>query len=117
MRNARGEVLHVRKRGTFMLMLPGGKPEPQETFAETAIREFHEELGGVLDQHLLTELGVFTADAANEPRHRVVGHVFTHPEVPIDGPGAEIEHVEWVGPAEVNDRIAPMSQRILADLA
>lgn len=99
-----------------MLMLPGGKPEAQESFADTAIREFLEELGGTLDPEQLTRLGIFTAAAANEPDHQVVGHVFAHPEVPFDGPHAEIDHLEWVDPDDIHDSIAPMSRTILATL-
>jgi len=39
LRNAAGEVLTVRKRNTSRFMLPGGKPDPGETPAETAVRE------------------------------------------------------------------------------
>lgn len=113
MRNPRGDVLHVRKRGTSMLMLPGGKPEPGESFVAAAIREFREELGGSLNRTTLSPLGVFVTAAANEPGFEVEGHVFEHPEVPFDGPQAEIEQIEWVDPREASDRLAPLSLHIL----
>ncbi|WP_408626054.1 NUDIX domain-containing protein, partial [Burkholderia cenocepacia] len=37
-----GRILTVRKRGTSMFMLPGGKPEGDESAAECAAREVHE---------------------------------------------------------------------------
>lgn len=116
MRNDRGEVLHVRKRGTSMLMLPGGKPELTESFADTAVREFAEELGGALDPARLTPIGMFTTAAANEPGHEVVGHVFTHPQVPFTGPSAEIAELTWVDPSAMGSEVAPLSVEVLSKI-
>lgn len=108
-RDAGGRVLNVRKRGTRMLMLPGGKPEPGEGPAETALREFREELGVDLDPALLRFVGEFRASAANEPGHEVVAHVYEHPFVGGVGVGAEIEALEWVDPASRRDDLAPLN--------
>ncbi len=109
MRDAEGRVLNVRKRGTTMLMLPGGKPEAGETPAVTAMREFAEELGVQLDAARLRELGEFRAAAANEPGHVVVAHVFEHPHVEGVRASAEIEHLEWIDPAAHRDDMAPLN--------
>ncbi|MCX8528251.1 MAG: NUDIX domain-containing protein, partial [Candidatus Nanopelagicales bacterium] len=50
-RDDAGRVLVVRKRGTSRFMLPGGKIEANETAAQAAIRELHEEVGADLDSH------------------------------------------------------------------
>lgn len=100
MRDPEGRVLNVRKRGTNALMLPGGKPEPGEDPRDTAIREFREELGVELDPLRLRGLGTFRAAAANEAGHEVLAHVFEHPYLAVDRPLAEIEHLEWVDPAQ-----------------
>ena len=69
-----GRVLTVRKRGTTMFMLPGGKLEPGESPADAARREVAEEVGlEVADMELL---GEFAADAANEPGRIVVSTVY-----------------------------------------
>ena len=73
-----GRVLTVRKRGTSMFMLPGGKPEAGETPAECAAREVHEELGVVVDADALRLVGVFDAAAANEAGFVVRATVFAH---------------------------------------
>ena len=117
MHNADGNILHVRKRGTSKLMLPGGKPEPGESFAAAAMREFAEELGGSLSPEHLTEVGTFRAPAANEAGFEVEGHVFAHPLIDFAGPDAEIEHLEWVNPARRDDEIAAMSQAVMGVLA
>lgn len=109
MRDGAGRVLNVRKRGTQMLMLPGGKPEPGEGPAETALREFAEELGTQLDPARLTPLGEFRAPAANEPGREVVASVFEHPFVAGVTANAEIEALEWVSPSAVRPDMAPLN--------
>lgn len=104
-----GRVLSVRKRGTGMFMLPGGKPEPGETPLETVTRELAEELGLYLDPELLEEFGTVTDAAANEPGAQVTGHHFRWrgrtPEPVVD---AEIAELRWVDPLVPTGKIAPM---------
>lgn len=109
MQDAAGRVLNVRKRGTTMLMLPGGKPEPGEAPAATALREFAEELGVELSAARLAPLGEFRAAAANEPDHRLIAHVFAHPFVPGARPSAEIDLLAWIHPDEIRDDLAPLT--------
>lgn len=96
-----------------MFMLPGGKPEGGESPAETALREFHEELRVVLNPALLVAIGEFRSPAANEPGHEVVAHVFEHPYVEGVEVSAEIDALEWVDPASVDsserDDLAPLN--------
>jgi 8-oxo-dGTP pyrophosphatase MutT (NUDIX family) len=110
-RDGRGRVLTVRKRGTTRFMLPGGKPEPGESAAQTAARELAEELGVEVDPAALRPLGTFRAPAANEAGHDVEGAVFAHEE--IDPPGvaaaAEIEELRWLDLASpLPDDLAPL---------
>ncbi|MBO1900763.1 NUDIX domain-containing protein [Leucobacter weissii] len=109
MRDDAGRVLNVRKRGTRMLMLPGGKPEPGEAPHETAVREFREELGVRLDPAALTLLGEFRSAAANEPGYAVVAHVYEHPYRSGAAASAEIDRLEWVDPARPRDDLAPLN--------
>lgn len=95
LRDDRGGVLTVRKRNTNRFMLPGGKPEAGESSTAAAIREVAEELAVELDVARLTLLGVFTAEAANEPGRMVEATVYTHPWVAVRGAAAEIEELRW----------------------
>ncbi|MBV7294408.1 TIGR00730 family Rossman fold protein [Corynebacterium sp. TAE3-ERU12] len=104
-----GRVLTVRKRGTRMFMLPGGKPEPGETPVDTCIRELSEELGVHLAAADLVDWGTASDTAANEPGRRVVGHHLRYtgdtPEVTAQ---AEIEELRWVDPYVPAGNLAPM---------
>lgn len=100
MRDALGRVLTVRKRGTSALMLPGGKPSRGESPAQTAMREFEEELGVALNPSTLTFLGEFRAAAANEIGFEVIAHVFEHPFVGGIAVHSEIEWLEWLDPRD-----------------
>ena len=114
-----GRVLTVRKRGTDMFMLPGGKPEPGETAADCARREVFEELGIDLAPGDVEAFGVWDAAAANEPGAVVRASVFravpsaaadAEPEVQ-----AEIEEARWIDPAVGIDdpREAPLNRELV----
>lgn len=109
-RNAQGLVLTVRKRGTHRFMLPGGKPEAGESPRQTAVREVAEELGVLLEESNLTDVGVFTAPAANEDGFRAHAHVYSHDTVLVDAPAAEIEELRWldVSGATLPQDLAPL---------
>ncbi len=118
LRDDDGRVLNVRKRGTTMFMLPGGKPEPGETPSQTAVREIAEELGIVLDEAELILLGEFEAPAANEPGHVVRSTVFTHPGRHDPSIAAEIVELRWstLDELEADPTIAPLTSQRVAPL-
>lgn len=94
-----GRILTVRKRGTSMFMLPGGKPEAGESAAECAAREVHEELGVVVAPGALRLVGVFDAAAANEAGCTVRATVFAHDGDVDPVVQAELEDARWIDPS------------------
>ena len=94
-RNERGEVLLVRKRGTTAFMQPGGKYEVGESARAALVRELNEELGIVAAESELDYLGYFEADAANEAGHTVEAEVFALAVAGAVTPLAEIEELIW----------------------
>ena len=114
-----GTVLTVRKSGTQMFMLPGGKPEERETPRDTAVREIREELGLELAPESLTLLGEFNTDAANEAETTLLAHVFEYPKFDdrIDvAPQAEIVECQWVLPTDPEVYTSPVTAPLNADL-
>ena len=105
-----GRIALVRKRGTQRFMLPGGKIELGEAPEDCAVREAEEELGARLDRERLALLGEWEAPAANEPGHRVHGHVFAHPRVTGLTARGEIDELIWLLPEEADghDHLAPL---------
>jgi uncharacterized protein (TIGR00730 family) len=118
LRDAAGRIATVRKRRTKRFMLPGGKPEPGETYAQTAVRECFEELGVSLDPEFLRLLGVFRAAAANEPGHECEETLFAYdPVVSLIAPRAEIAQVRWLDPtAPLPGDLAPLLVKVVDDL-
>lgn len=114
LRDADGQVLTVRKRGTSLFMQPGGKPEPGESAHDCAVREVEEELGLHLDPAQLQLVGVHRTAAANEAGQDLLATVFEHPvltgrRAPVVHPAAEIEQVRWLDPREpLPDDLAPL---------
>ncbi|WP_035060187.1 NUDIX hydrolase [Andreprevotia chitinilytica] len=108
LRNAR--LLTVRKRGTRLFMLPGGKPEVGETDVACLLREVKEELRCEVDPASLQFLGAFTAPAANEVGRLVVARVYRGDLLGEPALATEIEEMMWVDPAQPHVALAPLLQ-------
>ncbi|WP_267223786.1 NUDIX hydrolase [Dyella silvae] len=117
-RDDRGRVLLVRKRGAAVWQQPGGKRDAGDRDElHTLARELHEELGCTMHREGARWIGCFSAPAANEPGHVVEAEVY---EVKAVGPfvaQAEIDGVCWVDPAALGDLpIARLSRESILPL-
>jgi 8-oxo-dGTP pyrophosphatase MutT (NUDIX family) len=111
-------VLVVRAGESDAFYLPGGKPEPGESYAEAAAREVREEVGMTVDPSALTLFADFVAPAHNRPpgtRVRLVcfqggGEPGGEPK-----PANEIAELAWFAQKDAQ-RTAPAIRLVLAQL-
>ena len=110
-RDDKGRVLLVRKRGTQAFMQPGGKRDAGESDLAALSREIVEELGCSVDQRTARALGVFNCPSANEPGFALHAAVYA---VDVEGPvtpRAEIDQIVWVDPRALPDlSFAPLTR-------
>jgi 8-oxo-dGTP pyrophosphatase MutT (NUDIX family) len=115
-KNERGHMLVVRKRGTSVFIQPGGKIQPGESSTEALTRELSEELR-------CTPTGIrfggrFAAPAVNEPGYIVEAEIFF---VEISGrmtPAAEIEEIQWIDLENPQSHpLAPLTAQFVVPLA
>ena len=105
-----GRILLVRKQGTEVFMLPGGKIGEGESLVEALKRELEEELGcGLAGEPGL--LGEYRAPAANEPDCKVQGTIFTVRLAGSPSACAEIAEMLWHDPQlEPRFPMAPLAR-------
>ena len=109
-------LLVARAAGQDAFYLPGGKPEPGETFAEAAARETLEETGVRLDPTDLTHYADFYAPAHGRgPDTDVRLICFTAPSTAEPVAASEIEELSWFTTADAS-ACAPAVQLLLTRL-
>ena len=108
-------LLVVRPTGTDAFYVPGGKPEPGETLAETAAREVREETGVALSADRLRPFTEITAPAYGRPGTdvRLVCFLASSDEEPVAS--AEIAEIGWFTSADAA-RCAPAIRLLLGEL-
>ncbi|WEX86417.1 NUDIX domain-containing protein [Sinorhizobium garamanticum] len=106
-----GHTLLVRKRGASAFMQPGGKIGPGETPDAALARELKEEIDLHVEPASFEVLGRFSAEASNEPGHRVHADVFLVKTEQVHfHPAAEIEEAKWVSPFDIDGvALAPLT--------
>ena len=110
-------VLVVRPGYTDAFYLPGGKPEPGETYAEAAAREVREEVGLVVDPADLTLFTEIVAPAHNRPAGTEVRLICFTGGFAGGAPAAaaEIGELAWFTSADTG-RCAPAIRLLLGEL-
>ncbi|KPH82735.1 NUDIX hydrolase [Bosea vaviloviae] len=101
-------VLLVRKRGSDLYILPGGKPEGNEDDLTALRREIDEELGCRLSEAGLEYLGEFTDRVAGTATTTVTVRLYVGLLSGPPRPMSEIEELQWFSPSDrVTNRVAP----------
>ena len=96
-----GKLLLVRKRGSPLLLMPGGKPEGRETDIDALHREIKEELGCGIEQDSIVFLGTFE-DIAAEKDARVSIDLFIGALKGVPKASSEIEEIAWADSSDSN---------------
>jgi 8-oxo-dGTP diphosphatase len=117
-RDDRGRVLLVRKRGTSAFMQPGGKIDAGEDDITALSREISEELGCLVVPASVRPLGAFDAVAANEPGFRVEANLYHVDVMGAIAPSQEIDEAIWIDPASPGAiHLAPLTRDHVLPLA
>lgn len=103
--DAKGRLLVVRKRGGRTFILPGGKPEGDESDLSCLSREVLEELG-VHVHGAPAYLGTFGAPAADMPESCVMVRAYRADLHGDPTPQAEIDEMRWIDPSAPDVLIA-----------
>jgi 8-oxo-dGTP pyrophosphatase MutT (NUDIX family) len=106
-----GELLVARNRGRQLFYLPGGRREPDESHAETLVREAMEELSVRIDPSTMRLVAEVTA-----PRDGALGLVrmacYTAAHVGDPVPTNEIVEVGWFTVADYG-RVTVAEQQVI----
>ena len=110
-------LLCRKKRGTSLLILPGGCFEPGETPEQCLLRELGEELGSVAVTDL-EFVGAYSDVAAGDPAKRVVVELYRGVLLGEPRASSEIAELHWFHPQEDDESLLSPSirNRILPDL-
>ena len=107
-------LLCRKRRGTTLLILPGGKPEGDETEEQALGREIEEELGTTVSA--IEHCGRYEDEAAGDPR-RVNISLYTGLLAGEPVASGEIAELIWFGLGDDTELISPSLRRqILPDL-
>lgn len=109
-------LLCRKKKGTSLLILPGGCFEPGETAEQCLRREIQEELGPVSVTGLYF-IGTYSDLAAGDPTKRVVVELFGGELIGEPQPSSEIAELHWFASGDDESLLAPsIRNHILPDL-
>lgn len=109
-------LLCRKKRGTSLLILPGGCVENGESAEACLQRELEEELGAV-ETSGLRYIGTYRDQAAGDANKVVQIRLYQADLVGDPAPHSEIAELVWFGPADDRKFLSPsIVNKILPDL-
>ena len=103
-------LLALEEADNESYLMPGGRPVPGETYAQTLLRELKEELGIELDTDTLTFIGTFKDMAAGDADARVKLELYTGDFRGELIPSAEVKRLVWFGRDDDQSRLAPVTR-------
>ncbi len=103
-----GKFLINRKFKTKLFLMPGGKPEQNETIEDCLIREIMEEHSVELIRDSIGFFGDFEDIAANEPDTMIFMKLYTGKIKGIPKISMEIEEQKWFGRNDDPNILSPL---------
>jgi len=103
-------LLVLEEADNAFYLMPGGRPVPGETCAQTLHRELKEELGIALDIKSLNRIGTFEDVAAGDASARVKLELYTGDFHGDLTPRAEVKRLVWFGKDDDQSRLAPVTR-------
>ncbi|MFA6888553.1 MAG: NUDIX domain-containing protein [Candidatus Woesearchaeota archaeon] len=97
-----------RKKHTTLFLLPGGKPEHNESPEQCLIREIKEEHNCNIVLDSLIRCGVFEDVAANEPNTIIQIELYYGRVEGTPKPSSEIEEQRWFGKNDDKEILSPI---------
>ncbi len=97
-----------RKKGTTLFLMPGGKPEQNESIEDCLVREIKEEHACSLVRESISYFGDFEDVAANEPNTLVCITLYLGTIVGIPSISSEIEEQRWFGKHDDPQILSPI---------
>ena len=105
------KLLVVRKRGSPDFLMPGGKPERNESPIEALKRELMEEISCEVDSSSIALLGTFE-DLTSDGRAKVFIDLFSGELIGEPKPSSEIEELGWISAADaISPNLTPIIKR------
>jgi 8-oxo-dGTP diphosphatase len=102
-----GRLLAVKKKGLDVLLVPGGKPKPGESFRDTLAREINEELNGRVSEKSLEFFGTFK-DMRPEKEELIHIELYLGQIHGSLKPSSEIEKLVWVDSRTDKSKLSPI---------
>ncbi len=101
-------VLEESDQGLYLM--PGGRPEAGESYAQTLHRELKEELGVELDTKSLRYLGTFEDLAAGKEEARVHLELYSGDFSGEIRPCSEVKRLVWFAKDDERSKLAPVTR-------
>ena len=96
------KLLVVRPNNSQFLLMPGGKPEADESSESALKREIMEELNCAIDEKSIKFLGVFEDVAAGSNGSMVRIDLYSGSLIGTPKPSSEIEELFWISSKDIS---------------
>lgn len=110
-------LMVTREEDHEVYLLPGGRPEKDETPEQTLVREVREELGAGIDPASISLIGVYQDVAAGRADAMLRLHLYSARLLDKPRPCGEVLELIWFSASDERDRLSPiLKNKVVPDL-